>query len=113
MLPHLAGQARSLGMALLGEPVSAAQAAEWGMIWKAVPDEAFPAAVDALAAKLAAAPTAGVLATRAAIRGAWDRSLDAQLDIERDGQRQLGRTEDYREGVRAFKDKRPPLFKGR
>lgn len=113
MLPHLVGQARALGVALLGEPISATQAAEWGMIWKAVPDAAFPAAVDALAAQLAAAPTAGVLATRAAIRGAWGRNLDAQLDIERDGQRHLGRSEDYREGVRAFKDKRPPLFKGR
>jgi len=112
-LPRLIGEARALAIAMTGEPVGARQAAEWGMIWKAVPDEAFGVEVDALAASLAKAPTAGVVATARAIRGAWDRDLDAQLDHERDAQRALGLTADYREGVGAFKAKRAPEFRGR
>jgi 2-(1,2-epoxy-1,2-dihydrophenyl)acetyl-CoA isomerase len=112
-LPHLVGQARALAIALSGEPVSAGDAAAWGMIWKAVPDDEFTAYVDDFVAGLAAGPTLGLTAARNAIRSAWTCSFDEQLDLERDGQRLLGRSEDYREGVTAFREKRPARFAGR
>jgi 2-(1,2-epoxy-1,2-dihydrophenyl)acetyl-CoA isomerase len=112
-LPHLVGQARALAIALTGEPVSARDAAAWGMIWKAVPDAEFDGAVEDLVARLASGPTLGLTATRDAIRSAWSRDLGEQLDLERDGQRRLGLSQDDREGVSAFKAKRPAVFAGR
>lgn len=111
-LPRLVGQARALGLALTGEPLPAETAAQWGLIWKCVDDDALATEAEALVAKFAAAPTKGLAATKRAIRAASLRSLDTQLDLERDLQRQLGRTEDYREGVNAFLNKRKPAFKG-
>jgi 2-(1,2-epoxy-1,2-dihydrophenyl)acetyl-CoA isomerase len=112
-LPRLVGSARALGLTLLGEKVSAEQAAAWGMIWRCVDDAEFPAAVDALAVQLAAAPTRGLAATKSAIRSSWQHSLAEQLDVERDAQRELGRSEDYAEGVAAFTAKRTANFQGR
>ncbi|WP_336962613.1 2-(1,2-epoxy-1,2-dihydrophenyl)acetyl-CoA isomerase PaaG [Sphingobium aquiterrae] len=111
-LPHLVGQPRALAIAMTGEPVNGRDAANWGMIWKAVPDDAFDDAVEALVRDVAAAPTKGLMETRDAIRGAWTRSFAEQLVVERDGQRRLGRTRDYREGVSAFKDRRTAKFQG-
>jgi 2-(1,2-epoxy-1,2-dihydrophenyl)acetyl-CoA isomerase len=112
-LPRLVGGARALGLALTGAPLSADEAAAWGLIWKAVPDEALESEVEALIAQFAAAPTKGLAATKQALRASWGASLDAQLDRERDGQRALGQSADYREGVAAFMAKRPPHFTGR
>jgi 2-(1,2-epoxy-1,2-dihydrophenyl)acetyl-CoA isomerase len=112
-LPRLVGNARALGLTLLGDKLPAEQAAAWGMIWQCVDDAEFPAAVDALAQRLAAAPTRGLAATKAAIRDGWQRDLGAQLDVERDLQRELGRSADYAEGVAAFTGKRSPNFTGR
>lgn len=112
VLPRLAGQARALGLALTGEPLPAETAAEWGLIWKAVDDDKLMAEADSLVSKFAAAPTRGLAETKRAIRTAFSRTLDEQLDLERDLQRSLGNTEDYREGVDAFLNKRKPTFKG-
>lgn len=112
-LPRLVGQARALGLALTGEPLPADRAAEWGLIWKAVDDDHLDAEVDAVAAKLAALPPLGLAAIKQIIRTSWSRSLDEELDLQRDEMRRLGFTQDYREGVAAFLEKRPANFVGR
>jgi 2-(1,2-epoxy-1,2-dihydrophenyl)acetyl-CoA isomerase len=111
-LPRLVGQARALGLALTGEPLPAATAADWGLIWKCVDDDALDAEVDALAAKLASLPPLGLAAIKSIIRTSGSRSLDQELDLQRDEMRRLGFTSDYREGVAAFLEKRPPVFTG-
>jgi 2-(1,2-epoxy-1,2-dihydrophenyl)acetyl-CoA isomerase len=112
-LPRLVGNARALGLTLLGNKLAAEQAAAWGMIWQCVEDADLAATVDTLARQLAEAPTRGLAGTKAAIRGGWQRSLAEQLDIERDAQRELGQSADYAEGVAAFIEKRTPRFTGR
>ena len=112
-LPRLVGDARAMGLALLGDKLSARQAADWGLIWRAVPDAEFAAAVDALAVHFASAPTLGLAQTKRAIHASARNDIDAQLALERDLQQQLGRSDDYREGVSAFMAKRTPEFKGR
>jgi 2-(1,2-epoxy-1,2-dihydrophenyl)acetyl-CoA isomerase len=112
-LPRLVGQARALGLALTGEPLPAEKAAEWGLIWKTVEDEALDAEVDAVAGKLASLPPLGLAATKEMIRSSWQYSLDEELDRQAGAMRRLGFTEDYREGVAAFLEKRQAKFTGR
>ncbi|WP_411840309.1 2-(1,2-epoxy-1,2-dihydrophenyl)acetyl-CoA isomerase PaaG [Paracoccus sp. ME4] len=112
-LPHLLGEARAKALALTAEPLPAPQAAEWGLIWKAVPDDALMDEARALARSLAAGPTRGLGLTKRLIQAAATNSLDEQLDLERDAQRVAGRSADYAEGVAAFLDKRPAVFRGK
>ena len=112
LLPHLAGDARARGMAMLGEPVAAAQAEAWGLIWRCVPDDAVMGEAARVAGQLAGLPTQAIRLMKRAFDAAGTRSLDQQLDIERDLQREAGGTADFREGVRAFLDKRPPAYTG-
>ena len=109
-LPRLVGQARALGLALTAEPLSAEQAAEWGLIWKCVDDAALDAEVDALAQRLAGLPPLGLAAIKAIIRSSGERTLDQELDLQAGEMRRLGFTEDYREGVAAFLEKRPAVY---
>jgi 2-(1,2-epoxy-1,2-dihydrophenyl)acetyl-CoA isomerase len=113
VLPRLVGQSRALGLALTGESLSAEKAEEWGMIWKSVDDEDLDALVDAIADKLASLPPLGLAEIKKMIRASWAHTLDQELNHQRDAMRHLGFTEDYREGVAAFLEKRRPTFKGR
>ena len=113
VLPRLVGQARAMGLALTGEPLPAERAEQWGLIWKCVDDAALDSEVDALAAKLAALPPLGLAAIKGIIRSTWIRSLDEELELQREEMRRLGFTDDYREGVAAFLEKRAPKFTGR
>lgn len=113
VLPRLVGQARALGLALTGEPLSADKAEAWGLIWACVDDDALDGQATALVERFASGPTRGLAAAKRLIRGAWDHSLDAALDLERDALRELGFSEDYREGVAAFAAKRSAKFVGK
>jgi len=112
-LPRLVGTARAMGLALLGDKLSAQQAADWGLIWKCVDDAELVPTVDALLGQIALAPTRGLVATRRALHASSHATLETQLDLERDLQRELGNSADYREGVAAFLAKRAPQFTGR
>lgn len=112
LLPRLVGHARAMGLALLGEKLSAEQAAQWGLIWRCVEDAELPGEVDTLARQLAAAPTRGLARTKQAMLEGWSRTLEEQLDVERDYQQELGHSGDYAEGVAAFMAKRVPRFTG-
>lgn len=111
-LPRLVGQARALGLALTGEPLSAEQASDWGLIWKAVTDDALDTEVEAVAQKLASLPPLGLSATKEMIRTSWQYSLGEELERQAGTMRRLGFTDDYREGVAAFLEKRKPVFVG-
>ena len=113
ILPRSVGLARAMGAALFAEPVPAETAAAWGMIWQAVPDEDFAATVAARAAQLAAGPTLAYRLTRQAMREGLSRDLEAQLAVEAALQGEAGRSQDFREGVRAFLEKRPARYEGR
>jgi 2-(1,2-epoxy-1,2-dihydrophenyl)acetyl-CoA isomerase len=99
-------------LTLLGEKLTAIQAAEWGLIWRCVSDDQLISTVRAVALQLAAGPTRGYVRTRQAIDAAMLLPLDSALDFERDYQRELGRSNDYREGVSAFIEKRVARFTG-
>ncbi len=112
-LMRLLGEARAKALAMTGMPLGAEQAADWGMIWKAVEDEDLMVEAQNMMEAFAVAPTVGLGFTKRAIQAAATNSLDQQLDLERDLQRAAGRTPDYAEGVSAFLEKRAPNFTGR
>ena len=112
-LPRLVGSARAMGLALLADTLSAEDAEKWGLVWKVFDADRLMPEATALARRLAAGPTKGYALLKRAMYASAGNSLDAQLDLERDLQREAGFTEDYREGVAAFLQKRKPEFKGK
>ncbi|NML74797.1 2-(1,2-epoxy-1,2-dihydrophenyl)acetyl-CoA isomerase [Rhizobium sp. S-51] len=112
-LARILGEPRAKALAMTAEPLMAERAAEWGLIWKAVDDDRLIEDADALARSLAEGATRGLGLTKRLIQAAATNSLDAQLDMERDCQREAGRTADYAEGVTAFLEKRKPEFSGK
>lgn len=111
-LPRQVGMARAMGAALFAEKITARQAVDWGMIWEAVPDEAFAAHVAARAGALAAGPTVAYRLVKEALRASPANGLEAQLALEARLQSEAGATADFREGVTAFLEKRPARFRG-
>lgn len=111
-LPRQIGLARAMGAALFAEPLTARQAADWGMIWEAVPDDAFAAHWNRRAAQLAAGPTTAYRGVKQAMRASSGNGLAEQLALEARLQGACGATQDFREGVAAFLGKRPARFTG-
>ena len=111
-LPRLVGSARAMGLAMLGDRLSAEQAEAWGLIWKCVDDDKLMAEADQLAVHFSSAPTRGLARTKQALYASSGNSFEQQLELERVCQRELGFGHDYREGVAAFMEKRSPRFTG-
>lgn len=112
VLPRLVGTARAMGLAMLGDKLSAEQAEAWGLIWKCVDDDKLIAEAEKLAIHFSAAPTKGLARTKQALYASSGNTLEQQLDLERASQQELGFGHDYGEGVAAFMEKRSPNFRG-
>ena len=112
ILPRLVGQARAMEALMLAEHIPAAKAADWGMIYKVVADDALVAEAKALAARLAAGPTVSYGQIRQAVQAAAGSGYQEALRIEEEAQRTSGNSADCSEAVNAFLEKRPPVFRG-
>lgn len=113
LLPRLVGPARARALAMLAEPLPADTAAEWGLIWQVVDDAQLIDEAHRLTARLASQATVAMGLIKRALDAAETNTLDRQLDLERDFQDEAARSPDFREGVRAFLEKRPAAFTGR
>jgi 2-(1,2-epoxy-1,2-dihydrophenyl)acetyl-CoA isomerase len=113
ILPRLVGWQKALAIAILGDKISAAEAERMGMIYKAVEDDLFEETIAAISTMLAQMPTAGIGLTKRAFNSSFSNDLDKQLVIEEQLQFAASQTEDYKEGVNAFLEKRKPIFSGK
>ncbi len=113
ILPRLVGQARAMGITLFGETLTARQAADWGLIWRCVPDADLHKTLDEVSAMLSQAPTRSLACAKQALLASGGNTLMRQFELEAQLQREVGYTDDYLEGMKAFAEKRPPHFMGR
>ncbi len=113
LLPRIVGLHRATIMTMLAEKMPANQARDWGLVYSVVELDALLETATGIARHLATQPTRGLGLTKRAFNRSLGVDLDAQLDVEEELQREAGRTEDYAEGVRAFLEKRKPVFRGR
>ena len=111
-LPRLVGMQRAFGQMILAPKVSAKEAESLGMIWKALPDAELMNEATTLAKKLATMPTKAIALTKEALNRSQGSTLEAQLDVENELQSIAGRSHDYNEGVKAFLEKRKPVYTG-
>lgn len=112
ILPRLVGMARARGLAMLGPKIKAEQAEAWGMIWQVVDDDQLWPVALALAEQMATQPTRGFAFTKKALAASAANTLDQQLELEKELMRAAGKTHDYQEGVKAFLEKRQPVYRG-
>ena len=113
LLPRLVGVARAKELLLLGRPISGADAAAWGMIHRAVPEAELAGAVEGLVDELAASATVAVGLTKHCVNGALDGGILEAMENEAMALELSSRTSDFREGLRAFTERRDPTFEGR
>lgn len=111
-LPRAIGLPMATALMMTGEKISAARAAELGMIYRVVPDAELASEAMKLARSLAEMPTKGLGLTKRALNASMANNLEAQLEMEEQMQREAGRTQDFEEGVAAFREKRKPVFRG-
>lgn len=111
-LPRIAGHHKSLSLMMTGDKISAQQAQEWGWIYAVYPEEEFPAALQNFAHKMCQMPTKAIARIKQAVNASFQNSLEEQLLLERKLQTEAGKTEDFKEGINAFREKRRPIFRG-
>ena len=112
-LPRALGLQRAKGLALLGDSLSAEQAEKWGLIWQCIDDDLLISESLKLAEHLATQPTKGLGTIKKLLNESFSNPLHQQLELEKEAMRTLGFTDDYREGVSAFMEKRQPKFQGK